>query len=379
MAGSANTTTTLRRVLTQSKPAVPCKTKASKNSTGRWPTLDSDAIRLWDDFNLDTLDESYGHVLDLEIPAEKLAGAPRAEYILEGIEITKPADILHLIGWNDRLLRPTLAFAKQHLDLHTGVHLQHNISAADNSSFARILDGRRPVRVDHRVALDEFPLPNLVIGLGRPSSKFQGRRLVDRPEATGKESFWPLRQLANLCDMAKTRYGYIVTDQDLVACCFHKTEARTGQAAGSTAAADWKVALMPVPWTRHGEAQLTTDLALWWLCMLALSAPQHRALVAGADVVGIGEWEVRYVDDERGWVRRHRYYHVEQPADPPPPPVYQTPSPGNPAAFAAAVGIHMDPTFDLDGGFDLDAFLHPVSTEGPTNLDAANDGLAGGA
>lgn len=61
---------------------------------------------------------------------------------------------------------------------------------------------------------------------------------MDRPEAAGKESLWPLRQLANLCDMAKTRYGYIVTDQDLVACCFHKTKARTGQTAGSTAGAD---------------------------------------------------------------------------------------------------------------------------------------------
>lgn len=77
---------------------------------------------------------------------------------------------------------------------------------------------------------------------------------------------------------------------------------------------------MPVPWTLHGEAQLTTDIALWWLCMLALSAPQHRALVTGADVVGIGEWEVRYVDGECGWVRHRRYSNAEEPADPPPPP-----------------------------------------------------------
>lgn len=375
MASSANTTT-LRDVLTQSKPAVPCKTKASKNTTGHWPTIGTDAIRLWDDFNLATLNESYGHILDLEIPAEQLAGAPRAERVLEGIEIIKPADILHLVGWNDRLLRPTLAFAKQHLNLHTGVHLQHSVSAPDSSTFARIKNGRRPVRVDHRVALDEFPLPNLVIGLGRPSSKFQGRQLADRPEAAGREGSWPLRQLANLCDMANTRYGYIVTDEDLVACCFHKAEARTGQAAGSTTAAGSKVAMIPIPWTRHGRTQLTTDLALWWLCMLALSAPQHRAVVTEADMVGIGEWEVRYCDDERGWVRRHRYSDVEQPTDPPPPPGYRTPSPGNPAAFAAEVGIHMDPAFDLNDIFNLGPF---VGAECPADLDAANDGLLGGA
>lgn len=116
--------------------------------------------------------------------------------------------------------------------------------------------------------------------------------------------------------------------------------------------------------------------------MLALSAPEHRALVTEADMVGIGEWEVRYVDEERGWVRRHRYSDIEQPADPPPPPVYQTPSPGNRAVFTAAVGIHMDPSFGLDGDFDLgyvDEFLHPAGAEGPPNLDAANGRLAGGA
>ncbi|KAJ9130229.1 hypothetical protein NKR23_g12297 [Pleurostoma richardsiae] len=337
MAGSANTIT-LRRLLTQPKPEVPCKTKASKNSTGQWPTVGIDAIRLWDQFNIDILNESYGHILDLEIPVEQLAEAPRAEDVLEGMEITKPTDILHLIGWNDRVLRPTLAFAKQHLHLHTSVRLQHDVAAADNSSFARIMDGRRPIRVDHRVALDDFPLPHLVIGLGRSSSKFQGRLLAGHSGKTAKENLWPLRQLANLCDLAKTRYGYIVTDQDLVACCFYKTEAaRSGQTAGSTEVVDWKVALMPVPWTKYGEEQLTTDLALWWLCMLALSAPHHRNL----------------------------------PTEEPSPPAYQPPSPGNPGALAAVVGINIDPIFDL--GADLDGFDFDF---GP---DITNEGQAGSA
>jgi len=83
----------------------------------------------------------------------------------------------------------------------------------------------------------------------------------------------------------------------------------------------------------HGEAQLTTDLALWWLCMLALSPTQHCALVTEDDMVGIDEWEVRYLNDEHGWVRRHQYSNVEQPVDPPPHLASQTPSLGNQAAF----------------------------------------------
>ena len=91
--------------------------------------------------------------------------------------------------------------------------------------------------------------------------------------------------------------------------------------------------------------------------MLALSAPGHRALVTEADVVGIREWEVRYVDDERGWVRCHRYSGVEQPADPPPLPGYETPSPGNLAALEAEVGSLVDPTIGLDGDIDWDSIL----------------------
>ncbi len=146
-----------------------------------------------------------------------------------------------------------------------------------------------------------------------------------------QQHLWPLRQLADICDVAKTRYGYIVTDQELVACCFYKSETGT-----------WEAAVMPVPWSRHGQAQLTTDLALWWLCMLAMPSPQHRALVSRANLVGIGEWELRRADHGLGWVRRHRYSGVERPGLPPWPPVFSAEPLGNRATFADAHGMHMD-------------------------------------
>lgn len=242
------------------------------------------------------------------------------------ISNSRPHQILDLIGWNDRVLRSTLPFGKQHLDLHPGVRLRHYARTPANNSLVRIGDNQQLSRIDHVVSLDDMTLPNLVMGLGRPSSNFPGRCLVNRPTAVGKEGLWPVRQLANVCHAAQTRYGYIVTDQDLVVCCFYHPE------DGMSQANQLKVAMMAVPWTVHGEAQLTTDLALWWLCMLALSSTQHRAPASEADMVGIGEWEVRYVNDERGWVRRHRYSNVEQPVDLPPQPASQTLLLGNPAA-----------------------------------------------
>jgi hypothetical protein len=316
---------TLRRVLTQSKPEIPCNVRVSRNtSSTSWPEIERDTITRWNDFNLETLNQSYGHILDLEFPAEQLA-APHAEHNFQGMDIKRTHDVLQLIGWNYRMLRSTVPFAKQRLELHPGVHLKHY--ARTNKSLIRIGDSQQPVQIDHFVALDDSTLSNLVMGLSRPSISFQGRSLVNCPTAVTKEGLWPMRQLANLCHMAQTRYGYIMTDQDLVVCRFYIPEGGVNQAD------ELKVEVMAVPWTVHGESQLTTDLALWWLCMLALSPTQHCALATEEDMVGIDEWEVRYLNDEHGWVRRHRYSDVEQPVDPPPHSASQTPSLGNQAAF----------------------------------------------
>ncbi|KAK0738491.1 hypothetical protein B0T18DRAFT_247810 [Schizothecium vesticola] len=233
------------------------------------------------------------------------------------------------------------------------------------------------------------------MGLSRPSISFQGRSLVNCPTAVTKEGLWPMRQLANLCHMAKTRYGYIMTDEDLVVCRFYYPE------DGMNQVNRLKVEIMAVPWTVHGEAQLTTDLALWWLCMLALSPTQHCAMTTKDDMVGIDEWEVRYLNDEHGWVRRHRCSDVEQPVDPPPYPASQTPSLGNQAAFDINpnnnlplppnnnfyfhfhLGNNQAPVQGGELNNDLglwDASPPPADGEDPNNWHAANnEGLAGGA
>lgn len=351
---------TLRRILSQPKPIVPRKTKSNKNTKARpeWPGITAQTIKVWDDFNLDNLNESYGHILDLPIPGKGLA-VPDPSEVLSTIEIVKPDHIRHLIGWNDKALRPTLDFAKTYLNLYNGVRLYHRTSTADGSAIARI-PGAARIQVDHLVALDEYPVANLVVGIGRPSSKFQGRKLASRPENANIENVLPLRQLANLCMIAKTRYGYIQTEEDLLVCRFSKYQKDL-----------WKVALMPIPWSRHGENQLTTELALWWLSMLAMSATQHHTIVEEKEMTRINDWELSKRDDGRGWVRRHKYSNFEEPADPPPLPVYQFPSPGNVAgqyaAFATQVGIHADPLFDFtavagdnpgDISFDDDFFFN---------------------
>lgn len=306
--------TTLRAVLTQRKPHIPCVTMAYKNTRGgSWPSFPDDAITVWHDFNLRTLNESYGHVLDMDVPQHDLITS-RPYQVLGGVHISKPNDIRHLLMWNFEVARLALAFGKKHLDLRRGVVLRQDVSKSDKSATARIGGAPKGLLVDHVIALEDFPMPNLVVGLGRPSSKFQGRRLAAYPGSPDQENLWPLRQLANLCRKAETRYGYILTDEDLVACCFSTPPRDTRQDTRQDTQEDiFKVALMPIPWSKYGASQLTTDLALWWLSMLAMSDPEHRKIVGEDKMIRINQWEHRYHEEKDCWVRRHRYSNFEEP------------------------------------------------------------------
>ncbi|KAI1780197.1 hypothetical protein F4818DRAFT_453923 [Hypoxylon cercidicola] len=249
-------------------------------------------------------------ILSQSKPLVPWAGDPRS-HALAAIEITKSADVNHLIKWNDDMIVPTLRFAKEHLRIGDGVHIRTKIAAPDKSAIARIRNGPLSLMVDHLIMLDDWPKQNLVVGLGRPSLKFQGRMLADRLGNTSKEALWPLRQLANVGDITKTRYGYIQTNEDLTVCCFSRE-----------APDHWKAAVMPIPWSRHGENQLTTDLALWWLSMLAMSGPENRAIVKEVEMTRINQWDPPSLDEECGWVRQHKYSKFVEPTNPPPPPAF---------------------------------------------------------
>jgi hypothetical protein len=230
-------------------------------------------------------------------------------------------------------MRPALQVAKGHLGLHPGVPLRHVYSTADKSTIAKVRHfSARRTTVDHVIFLADSSVQNLVTGLGRPSSKWSGRMLVQDTlrGKPAKELVWPVRQLANICALAGTRYGYLHTDEELVVCCFiDVTPPRAYEADGGMRKQGkapeqqetFKAYIMPISWSCYGAEVLTSGLALWWLCMLAMSPHQPRHIARENEIVRICEWDILHLDEERGWVRRHRYSGLEEPADAPPPPV----------------------------------------------------------
>ncbi|KAI1317820.1 hypothetical protein F5Y16DRAFT_406533 [Xylariaceae sp. FL0255] len=267
--------TTLRHVLSRQKPIIPCLMTETRNTVyKKWTELVD--VTIWEEFNFANFSESYGHVLDIPV-SEELA-IPRPDQEFRGMTVEKDDDLRPLIVWNGKLMDTTLQVALPYIGLDSNVALRQIYWTPDNP---------KPVNLSK----------------GRPSSRWSGRRLANELNDPKQEHLSPLRQLANACNVADTRYGYIQTDEEMVMCRVNKNKEGCN------------VAMMPVPWSRKGINVLTTDLALWWLCMLALSCPENRAIVEDANIAEINAWEESVkVNDARGYVRRHKYSRVEVPA-----------------------------------------------------------------
>lgn len=64
--------------------------------------------------------------------------------------------------------------------------------------------------------------------------------------------------------------------------------------------------------SKHDTNLLTADLAIWWLCMLALSSPENRCVASKEEIAKINEWGA-FRDDQGQRKLRHRSSLREKP------------------------------------------------------------------
>lgn len=255
------------------------------------------------------LNESYGHVLDLILQENAVRALPSVEE-LHTVAVDSDEGPRQLTTWTDAAVRPVLTFTKAYQRLHEGTALRFVASGPTIQRQVASIVPQLPLRttIDNAIGLDNFAQQALVVGLSRTSARWKSGRLAHGPM---NGDLWPLRQLANLCNDAKTRYGYIQTNDALVAVCF----AQPIEGKGSVL--DLHAQFMPVPWnTEHGTragTTLTTELALWWLCMLAL-ADRPRGLEPVDRFVPIDAWIPTLLDDCVTWVDRHYYSMFDRPS-----------------------------------------------------------------
>lgn len=278
--------TSLRAVLTRQKPVIPCTAPPSRHPWYKlWPNLNN-SVQLWNEFNLDTLNNMYGKVLDFQVPNDQLI-CPRPHQYFDGVIIKTEKEAKHMISWNYEMMKPCLGFAKSYLQLHDGTQLRHEYSSVAEPARARLPNMSKRATADHIIWLDDISDETLVVGISKTSNTWRGSA-IERENNTVR-SIAPLRHLANLCKLSNTRYGYIQTDEELVACCFTK----------ETGATELEVMIMPIKWSKHTVNALTTDLALWWMGMLAMSDPKNRIILPKGEMAplsSLGSPEFPYLD-----------------------------------------------------------------------------------
>lgn len=196
------------------------------------------------------------------------------DQMIDGLIIENTKGIKFIMSRNDALMQPTLNIAKSRFAHAEGLGLSHMCAAAGRTTAIKAR-----VSVDHVIALDKVPRRNLVVGLGKSSTKFSIAGFIHDHgplQLTQPAHLSVLSQLAHFYKAANTPYGYIQTDKELVACWFK----RDGDPDK-----DYKVYVMAIPWSSYGTRRLTTDLGLWWLCMKALS-PEHDPQMEQVDASG---------------------------------------------------------------------------------------------
>jgi hypothetical protein len=135
-----------------------------------------------------------------------------------------------------------------------------------------------------RRSVPEEKAPNLLPGETKVSQKWKSSYIEPFDEAPRDfcpNWLWPLRQVLTYCLTLNVRYGYIITDEELVVCRIYTPESdRKRKNRKSGEVEDGWIEYKAIPYNLEAKSkvddELTIHLALWWLHLLAASSGPVR-------------------------------------------------------------------------------------------------------
>lgn len=257
--------TTVKNALEKETPKLQGFKIMSVRARPGWPVIQSTDITEWEGFNLESLTQRFSrqlgfHYLGLHGNADQALIAALSECENSSEDATlRVAEQSTVTFYNDAVLpllwvvNPGEVFA-QFSTLFPGTVRPTMPRKARNMRF------------DYYIGLRDSYLSGLVVGLFVAEADFAGRALLGGEEAQLR-SKTQLRRLANMCQAANTNYGFIQTEGELMVCRFRR----------AILSRRWKAEVQSVYCVEPQPKELTTRLALWFLCMLAISEKQSRA------------------------------------------------------------------------------------------------------
>ncbi|KAI8683181.1 hypothetical protein LRP88_04845 [Fusarium phalaenopsidis] len=163
-----------------------------------WMMVDPNDVMYWQGFNLAELINAYGHIFDLPCPEFPVSDA-RPLFVIRTLDALKQ----HGIETLHHLLKCPLQYAIPKLK-QSPVCSKHDVLCDYKAPHTQI-DGIWGVFY----AMDDT---NLVVSCSRLSNTFTSEDLrLKKPDA-----IYTLRQLATYAAIGKMRYGFILTDKEVV-------------------------------------------------------------------------------------------------------------------------------------------------------------------
>ncbi|RSL88401.1 hypothetical protein CEP52_002327 [Fusarium oligoseptatum] len=251
----------LQAILTKANPPIrdesspprnvpPSKTAASVNSF---------EVTQWADFNLETLMEAYGDILNEQVQVTN--HAPTDPPSMRSL-----AD-LKMIG--QRYIFPALEYTIEAGARHIGIRLGRHLPTMIFRPSPAVQGNYPPL------ALCTDNEERLLFGCVQFAKQWQSSDLLDNPAIAKR----PIGQLVTYCNNANTRYGFVLTSSEVVVIRLSRgNTSRLSQV-------EWQA----IPWDASGDNVLTVNLALWFLAMMSLNG-DHRAICRSTELLPLNTW-----------------------------------------------------------------------------------------
>ena len=253
---------------------------------------DFDDIEEWNEFKYDTLQVIFGSTLEDDVSQHDLPDIGRL------LPLSLTPDHLYSISDEDSLnsvlaiwIQPIVCTALTVAQLEYQV--KDRISMArGGQAYIRNLEGKlKPdwAGIQEKASCvvsvkgkEQARCFNILPGDTKLSTKWKSEKFIHNEKKPNLRM--PIRQLMTYCEYAETRYGYLLSQEELVVFRFSQTLRKTDKSPGGPSSRKKRgpnqaievldkvkrhVEFKAIPWYLSNKDGLTIKLALWWLHMMA--------------------------------------------------------------------------------------------------------------
>lgn len=213
----------------------------------------------WTDFNLETLMEAYGDILSEQVQVTNHAPT-------DMLSIRSIADV-KTVG--QRFIFPILQNTVEAGARHIGIRLGRHLPAFEFRPSLS-LKGLCPA-----FTLISSSDEALLVSCVQYAKQWNSSDLLGISDSAKH----PIGRLVTYCRTADTRYGFVLTSNEVVV--VRVSKAGTPR----TFHVEWQA----IPWDASGDNVLTVNLALWFLAMMSLN-DDHRSICPSTELLPLNSW-----------------------------------------------------------------------------------------